>query len=422
MGGKENSSQWSWVTGEVWNFTKWWWSEPNGNSNEVLLVPFTNLGAGNTWYDHDSAPAPNDAFISSGYILEFGYPTDPTKADTDGDGFDDKVESLAGTDPNSATVFPNPEWDFSFGFSNINEAGAETYLTATSGVRKYSEWQNPPTTYWGPTSNGIDASLTYRVTGLKTIRAARLKASIESYNFPWPGYFGSGKGWSSIWGSKNGSDWILLLDNPRPTDNVGRGMAYDQQLPGALLGGTDLWIQVRLRVTEAPNSSYTTAQFGRGSSANSQRIFEVKLDYDGLIPETSQAAINSTRLTQSSSSASGYSSSLDSDGDGQTDATELAAGTDPSSANSRFTLMMSSGGVGPAIHTLATGNGASTSRVMTLTWPSVPGKIYTIERSTDLISWPVLDTVEGAAGASSTSYEVMADGVRTFYRVGIPTP
>jgi len=60
--------------------------------------------------------------------------------------------------------------------------------------------------------------------------------------------------------------------------------------------------------------------------------------------------------------------------------------------------------------------------VMTLTWPSVPGKIYTIERSTDLISWPVLDTVEGAAGASSTSYEVMADGVRAFYRVGIPTP
>ncbi|NBQ55993.1 MAG: hypothetical protein EBU36_05020, partial [Verrucomicrobia bacterium] len=100
MGGKENSSQWSWVTGEVWNFTKWWWSEPNGNSNDVLLVPFTNLGAGNNWYDHDSAPAPNDAFISSGYILEFGYPTDPTKADTDGDGYDDKVESLAGTDPN----------------------------------------------------------------------------------------------------------------------------------------------------------------------------------------------------------------------------------------------------------------------------------------------------------------------------------
>jgi hypothetical protein len=404
----------------LWSYTRWIGGEPNNitvtnpNGQDYL---WSGLGGLQGWDDADNLRSEQ-----TGYILEYGYPTDPTKADTDGDGFDDKVESLAGTDPNSATVFPNPEWDFSFGFSNINEAGAETYLTATSGVRKYSEWQSPPLTYWGPTANGVDGALTYRFPASQPIRAARLKTGTDTYNFPWPGYFGSGKGWSSIWGSKDGSSWVQLMDNPMPTDNVGRWMAYDQLLPSSLLGGTDLWIQIRLRVTEAPNSSYTTAQFARGSSANSQQIFEVKLDYDGLIPETSQAAINSTRLTQSSSSASGYSSSLDSDGDGQTDATELAAGTDPGNANSRFTLRMSSGDAGPAIQTLATGNGARTSRVMTLTWPSVPGKIYTIERSTDLISWPVLDRVEGAAGASSTSYEVMADGVRAFYRVGIPTP
>jgi hypothetical protein len=418
IGGSKVAGVWTWNNGLPISYARWGGTEPtSGPGEDFMSITARNhhllvLGDWNNEFSTSRFP----------YLLEIGATTDPYNPDTDGDGFDDKVESLAGTDPTSATVFPNPEWDFSFGFSNVNEAVAETYLTATSGVRKYSEWQSPPLTYWGPTANGVDGALTYRFPASQPIRAARLKASVESFNFPWPGYFGSGKGWSSIWGSKNGSDWILLLDNPRPTDNVGRGMAYDQQLPGALLGGTDLWIQVRLRVTEAPNSSYTTAQFGRGSSANSQRIFEVKLDYDGLIPETSQAAINSTRLTQSSSSASGYSSSLDSDGDGQTDATELAAGTDPGNANSRFTLRMSSGDAGPAIQTLATGNGARTSRVMTLTWPSVPGKIYTIERSTDLISWPVLDRVEGAAGASSTSYEVMADGVRAFYRVGIPTP
>jgi hypothetical protein len=421
LGGSDQGSEgnWHWVTGENWSFSRWYPSEPSGGA-ENELITWANLPDGQpSWNDGLGNNLPGSF---GGYVLENGYPTDPTKADTDGDGVDDKTESLAGTDPNSATVFPNPEWDFSFGFSNINEDGAETYLTATSGVRKYSEWQSPPLTYWGPTANGVDGALTYRFPASQPIRAARLKTGTDTYNFPWPGYFGSGKGWSSIWGSKDGSSWVQLMDNPMPTDNVGRWMAYDQLLPSSLLGGTDLWIQIRLRVTEAPNSSYTTAQFARGSSANSQRIFEVKLDYDGLIPETSQAAINSTRLTQSSSSASGYSSSLDSDGDGQTDATELAAGTDPSSANSRFTLRMSSAEAGPAIQTLATGSAAGTSRVMTLTWPSVPGKIYTIERSTDLISWPVLDTVEGAAGASSTSYEVMADGVRAFYRVGIPTP
>ena len=109
MGGKENSSQWGWVTGEVWNFTKWWWSEPNGNPNDVLLVPFTSLGAGNNWYDHDSAPAPNDAFYPSGYIFENGYPTDPFQKDTDGDGFEDGQETAAQTDPNDPAATPGFE-------------------------------------------------------------------------------------------------------------------------------------------------------------------------------------------------------------------------------------------------------------------------------------------------------------------------
>ena len=59
-------------------------------------------------------------------------------------------------------------------------------------------------------------------------------------------------------------------------------MTYDQLLPAELMGSKELWVQVRLLVTEAPNSSYTTAQFARGTSANTNRTFEVKLDYDGV--------------------------------------------------------------------------------------------------------------------------------------------
>ena len=420
MGGKENSSQWSWVTGEVWNFTKWWWSEPNGNSNDVLLVPFTNLGAGNNWYDHDSAPAPNDAFISSGYILEFGYPTDPTKADTDGDGYDDKVESLAETDPNDARVYPNPDWDFSFGFKHINETGAESYLVSSTNVRKYSEWQSPPNTYWGPTANGVDGVLTYRFPASQLIRAARLKASTDSYNFPWPGYFGSGKGWSSIWGSKNGSDWVLLLDNPRPTDNVGRGLSYDQSLPADLLGGRELWIQVRLRVTEAPNTSYTTAQFGRGSAANSQRIFEVKMDFDGVVPLSTSGSFAVNSLPGFESVAAGYALARDSDGDGQTDATELAAGTDPYNANSRFSLSLSTASR-PAIRTLSTGSGTgSTGSVVVLTWNSVPGKVYEIQKSTDLRNWVSFGQVAAEPDpATQTSLQLESPNSKAFYRIGV---
>jgi hypothetical protein len=402
---------WIWTTGEVYNFTAWDvdWGQPerplSGEDSAAIYATRSNL-----WHDY------HKSYGEYGYVLEFGYPTDPTKADTDGDGFNDKVESLAGTDPNSATVFPNPDWDFSFGFSNINEAGAETYLAATSGVRKYSEWQNPPTTYWGPTSNGIDASLTYRVTGLKKIRAARLKTGTDTYNFPWPGYFGSGKGWSSIWGSKDGSSWVQLMDNPMPTDNVGRWMAYDQLLPSNLLGGTELWIQIRLRVTEAPNSSYTTAQFGRGSSANSQRIFEVKLDYDGLIPETSQASVGFAASALPEDPAARYALGLDSDGDGQSDAAELVAGTDPYDAKSLFALTLANGS---SVHTQSvTGNGSGTV-ALTLTWTSVPGKNYVVEASSDLTNWAMVATVSAAAGQNSTSYQVYAGGERAFYRVSV---
>jgi hypothetical protein len=320
----------------------------------------------------------------------------------------------------TASMPINPGWDSEFGFQHINEAGAETFLTSTENVRKYSEWQSPPNTYWGPTDNGVIGSLTYRFPANRPILAARLKAGTDTYNFPWPGYFGSGKGWSSIWGSKNGVDWVLLMDNPRPTDNVGRWMAYDALLPQELLGATELWIQVRLNVTEAPNSSYTTAQFGRGSSANRQRIFEVKLDYDGFIPEFGQGStgISSTGALDR---ALGYSTSLDSDGDGQSDAMELAAGTDLNNAHSRFTLSLSTASA-PALRTQSAESTSTTAGwVMVLRWSSVPGKIYQIEESSDLRNWTVRMEVPGAASpALQTEVEISADGSKSFFRVGIP--
>ena len=41
-----------------------------------------------------------------GYLLEFGYPTDPLKADTDGDRYNDNEETLAKTDPNDPSEYP----------------------------------------------------------------------------------------------------------------------------------------------------------------------------------------------------------------------------------------------------------------------------------------------------------------------------
>ena len=263
---------WAWVTGEAGTFRNWDGGQPNGGwgMGETTTVIYDNdSNPLNIWHDFPD----NWGLDNFSYLLEFGYPTDPTKADTDGDGFDDKAETLAKTDPNDPLSYPQPGWDFEFGFAHINEAGAETYLQSTSRVKKYTEWQTPPLTYWGPDANDVDAALTYRFAMPKTIVAGRMKGSLDSYNFPWPGYYGSGQGWSSFWASTNGTNWVLLMDNPRPTDNVGRGMTYDQLLPAELTGSKELWVQVRMRVTGAPNNSYTTAQFARGTSANTNLTF-----------------------------------------------------------------------------------------------------------------------------------------------------
>ncbi|NBS07059.1 MAG: hypothetical protein EBS69_06595, partial [Verrucomicrobia bacterium] len=68
-------------------------------NQDALIIEARDLSK---WDDYPGS------WSTSYYILEFGYPTDPAKADTDGDGFDDRTESLAGTDPNNSAAFPRP--------------------------------------------------------------------------------------------------------------------------------------------------------------------------------------------------------------------------------------------------------------------------------------------------------------------------
>jgi hypothetical protein len=97
---------WAWVTGEAGTFRNWDSGQPNGGwgTGETTTVIYDNdSNPLNIWHDFPD----NWSLGNFSYLLEFGYPTDPTRADTDGDGFNDSIESHYASDPNNVAVTPN---------------------------------------------------------------------------------------------------------------------------------------------------------------------------------------------------------------------------------------------------------------------------------------------------------------------------
>ncbi len=117
LGGTDQNQegQWKWITGEAWSFTRWLPGQPDNSSPDNFLHIIGYEDPDQRWND-----LPNDPSVSPHawnnfydgargnlhYLLEFGYPTDPFNADTDGDGYDDKVESDSGSDPNNPESYP----------------------------------------------------------------------------------------------------------------------------------------------------------------------------------------------------------------------------------------------------------------------------------------------------------------------------
>lgn len=102
-----------------------------------------------------------------------------------------------------------------------------------------------------------------------------------------------------------------------------------------------------------------------------------------------------------------FSGSDDPDGDGQSNASELATGCNPANEASSF---------------VATASREPTTGKLILTWPSLPDRTYKIETATELAGpWTTAALVTGAAGpAVATSYSepvVPAFDGRKFYRV-----
>jgi hypothetical protein len=119
---------WRWVTGEVWDYTRWHPGEPsnNGGLQHYLWSGYLESPS-QLWDDISLEGSP----LFNCYLLEFGYPTDPFEADTDGDSYDDKVETDAGSDPNNPASTPVPPDADGDGIPDAYETNTGVYVSPT---------------------------------------------------------------------------------------------------------------------------------------------------------------------------------------------------------------------------------------------------------------------------------------------------
>jgi len=165
--------------------------------------------------------------------------------------------------------------------------------TSTSSASKTSAntWngsRHPPPTEDLP--NDVQGLLTLRFDFPKPTASAFLLAETVASNYGPRGDYG----FCSIWGSKDGTNWQLLQDNPIPGGNpISSDLFYNQLLPASLLGGNSIWLQVRMQEHNAgpdiqpPTSSFADAQFSRFEQSGSN-LFELDVS---LVPEPATSAL-----------------------------------------------------------------------------------------------------------------------------------
>jgi hypothetical protein len=132
----------------------------------------------------------------------------------------------------------------------------------------------PSLSYWGPVENGTEGRLVYRFDFPGASRKIHLRlvlscfADSEDANV-------QGRGAAALEVSGDGITWVTLRDHLSPP-RWGADCFLDADLPGDVLGTTNLWLRMRFLMEAAPApGGYAVAQFGRSSAAAAENVFEI---------------------------------------------------------------------------------------------------------------------------------------------------
>jgi hypothetical protein len=302
--------------------------------------------------------------------------------------------------------------------SGLSPTRQDVVLAFASLDRNNEQWAN----YKIPTGLGQILNLSdTRVYNVKNIAAYTKQNSARNSTFIW-----RSEGYSGLQLKTEGV-WIGL--KPVPTNVATWTTApfeaqylklYDVTPPPSVTGTPTISSSMTANGTTTVSWSAVTDPEGptptyrvTASNGSTFETSSTSVSFPGLTPGTytfTVTALNpndpSKTSTPSSPSPSvrSLSSTGDEDGDGQTNADELIAGTDPLNANSRF-----------AIETII-----ATSNETTLTWTAVPGRTYTVQACEDLTSWVSIGTgtVDMVDNLLIGSYiDTVTSPSRRFYRL-----
>jgi len=148
-------------------------------------------------------------------------------------------------------------------YSMLRIEEALPFVVEASNLRQYREWQDAPDThtYFAPRRDGLEARLVLRFEFPSAVRSASMRCDTFCVDFDRE-TGGVGRGASSLELSRDGVEWISLGDDIG-TKSWGTRRGIDGPVPEAILGGTAIWVRVRLLTEGCPNDDYSVAQFGR---------------------------------------------------------------------------------------------------------------------------------------------------------------
>ena len=168
-------------------------------------------------------------------------------------------------------------WDFQHQFQSVFDTQALHYIVTTNNVQRVMEAFGHCANYWAPVKDGEVGTLVYRFPfGASKVKRAHFSCVSHSWDFEGSKQ-GKGRGAVAVGASRDGQDWVWLHGSLHPQPKWGGAALYYEDLPEAVLGGTDLWLKIELMTLNTPpDAGYSTAHHA-GSLPKNRNAFDLKV-------------------------------------------------------------------------------------------------------------------------------------------------